>query len=753
MERRPALGALAVILQLLLVVLVVSTQRHQYSTTHAFVLGPVVSRRSDRCAPVIVSSNLQPLPQSGFWNRQTSTSRIHARNNNKNNNDDDEEEEEDPVADLSDKDWRAFRAKLVMREPARTSQTAAAAAAAGSTKTSSTTAAEETIIDDGDLDGIGALFAASDTVVTTTTSSPTSSSTSATTLEQLEQNMTPLDPSQWAYDSGTVIETGAVILGGVEQDFGFGLRQQYFHKAAILVLEHDDRTFTKGIIINRPSDLILHDEYGNDWRLNFGGDVQGLTSDNPDLICLHTLSNERVRRASITVVNDIQYTSLEAAQQLVQTGLAKPSDFWVFAGYAGWGPQQLLGELERKSWYMVATDSQTLLKELLWQKQTAPDPRDAGLEMWQLLMRMMGRAALAQQKTGSFEDCMLKEWALQHLLSEEAGGGAGKRLVPAPNRSASSTGSSSSISPSSTEKSDPVDRLLERVTARVRDLSEAAFTSVVVKDGMLLRATDKERSPFLLDDQALHKSLVLIIAENEAMSVGVILNRPSVKGLSVTMREKSSSNNEDDGPVRQLNVPLRYGGPYTVKGSEPLLWLHCNSVLKTARVGAPVGDDEAGLWKCTHQDMMLAVGRGLATPEDFLVATGVSVWSKGPWGKTTRGMQGEIQEGRFEVVPLSHTEDVWNALLRQSIVNERNFDEVMDIGETAWRKAGSNKPTNGKSGSLFNLPIGGLGEGFDEEDDSLVYKSDVKVSKLADDALKTWVAAFLLGDPKMGESS
>lgn len=42
-----------------------------------------------------------------------------------------------------------------------------------------------------------------------------------------------LDPDIWAYDTGKVIEPGAIILGGVEQDFGFGLRQQYFHKVGI----------------------------------------------------------------------------------------------------------------------------------------------------------------------------------------------------------------------------------------------------------------------------------------------------------------------------------------------------------------------------------------------------------------------------------------------------------------------------------------------------------------------------------------
>ena len=46
--------------------------------------------------------------------------------------------------------------------------------------------------------------------------------------------------------------------------------------------------------------------------------------------------------------------------------------------------------------------------------------------------------------------------------------------------------------------------------------------------------------------------------------------------------------------------------------------------------------------------------------------------------------------------------------------------------------------------------IAGIGEGFDEEDDSLVFKSDVKVSNLSDNALRSWIATFLLGAPSLG---
>jgi hypothetical protein len=167
---------------------------------------------------------------------------------------------------------------------------------------------KEMIVDDGDLDGIGSLFCDEFIEEKPTAISNTSS-------DSFTAGMTPLDPSQWAYDSGDVIERGAVILGGVEQDFGFGLRQQYFHKAAILVLDHSD-TFTKGIILNRPTDLTLEDDMnpGRKWRVWFGGDVEGLNARNPDIVCLHSLKNEDVTKASVPVIKGIQWTSFDNAK-------------------------------------------------------------------------------------------------------------------------------------------------------------------------------------------------------------------------------------------------------------------------------------------------------------------------------------------------------------------------------------------------------------------------------------------------------
>jgi hypothetical protein len=164
-------------------------------------------------------------------------------------------------------------------------------------------------------------------------------------------------------------------------------------------------------------------------------------------------------------------------------------------------------------------------------------------------------------------------------------------------------------------------------------------------------------------------------------------------------------------------------------------------------VGSEVGVGKGTVFKCSSEQVTSAIGQGLAKPEDFLVISGVSVWTKGEGG-LARGLQGELRRGKFEVIPDSQVPDVWNSLKKQEVLTKLNLVSNLAIASEAWTKA-ANGYTAKKE--LNDTPIGGLGEGFDEEDDSLVFKSDVKVSALSDDALRSWVATFLLGAPGLAD--
>ncbi|VEU43008.1 unnamed protein product [Pseudo-nitzschia multistriata] len=624
----------------------------------------------------------------------------------------DEDYDDDDDISLDDKDWRAFRAKLVMGEKnpsdvdddRKSSKLGKSSSFENSSDSGDDIYADqennEPISDDGDLDGIGSIFR--DEFV----QGSQSDSKGETKMEEL----TPLDPSQWAYDSGDVIEQGAVILGGIEQEFGFGLRQQYFHKTVILVLDHSP-TFTKGIILNRPTDLTLEDNInpGLKWRVWFGGDVEGLHARHPDIICLHSLKDERATKASIPVMKDIRWTTFDNAKKLVKAGIANVSDFWVFVGYAGWGPNQLKGELERNSWYMAATDSQTLLKELARQSEGA-DPRDAGLSTWTLLMNMIGRSETARQYYVQFDDLMLKEWAFSNLLSEAAGGGAGRQQRDP-------------------EEFNTNPELVEQLTSLLEKRPDPPI------EGALVSASGVDRSPFLLQKQEYHKSIVLILKEDKLATVGVILNRVSSKGIDIQVNDLKT------GGKKVVTIPMRFGGPYSIQGEESLLWIHRSEALRKASIGHPVGNEESnGIWKCTTEDVMKAVGQGIAPPEDFIVVSGVSIWPKQEGAE--QGIQGELELGNFRLVSESVRDDMWSTLLKQQVLLKKtNFIESLRLSEEAWSFAESD---SAKKKEMLS-PMSGLGENFDEEDDSLVFKSDYKVSRLSDDALRGWCAVFLLG--------
>mmetsp|Transcript_43548 Transcript_43548/g.49312 ORF Transcript_43548/g.49312 Transcript_43548/m.49312 type:complete len:662 (-) Transcript_43548:9-1994(-) len=633
------------------------------------------------------------------YNPERTTLSRHAKSR-----DSDDNVNEDDISN-DDEDWRAFRAKLVMSEKKSNNEDIAPTSSSNTRTISRFT--EELIdneLNESDLDGIGSFFRDDSEKNITQNNESTAG-------KILKDEMTPLDPSQWAYDSGDVIEQGAVILGGIEQDFSFGLRQQYFHKVAILVLDHSE-TFTKGIILNRPTDLMLEDDINKEkWRVWFGGDVEGMNARHPDIICLHSLKDEKATKASIPVMKDIQWTSFDNAKKLVKAGIAIVSDFWVFVGYAGWGPGQLKDEIERNSWYMVATDSQTLLKELAREES---DPRDAGLETWTLLMDMIGRSKTAKQYHAEFDDLMLKEWALGNLLSTKGGGGAGsQQRYP--------------------DKFNTNPDLIEQLL----NLSESRSKPSV--EGALVSASGSDRSPFLLQKQEFHKSVVLILKDEKPATVGVILNRQSTKGIDIQVDDLKT------GGKRIVTIPMRFGGPYSVQGQQSLLWIHNSKVLREASIGNPINDHQKnGIWKCTTKDVMKAVGQGIVSPEDFLAISGVSVWVK---DDNEEGIQGEFELGNFEAVSES-VENVWSLLMKQQfLLKESNFAESLKLSEEVWASTKEERfSKNGKNRGIREL-LGGLGKNLDEENDALVFKSDYEVSQLSDDALRRWCAVFLLGLP------
>ena len=104
---------------------------------------------------------------------------------------------------------------------------------------------------------------------------------------------------------------------------------------------------------------------------------------------------------------------------------AAKEDFCVFAGYAGWAPAQLQGEVERDSWFLAAADSSVLLQELLQQAREVPASRAGdGQRTWDTLMEGIGKAEQAGQSCGCLSDRTLGRWVDTHLYPHSAAAAA-----------------------------------------------------------------------------------------------------------------------------------------------------------------------------------------------------------------------------------------------------------------------------------------------------------------------------------------
>ena len=85
---------------------------------------------------------------------------------------------------------------------------------------------------------------------------------------------------------------------------------------------------------------------------------------------------------------------------------------------------------------------------------------------------------------------------------------------------------------------------------------------------------------------------------------------------------------------------------------------------------------------------------------------------------------------------------------KQSVLTEDNLAKNIVIADEAWLKAARTKAPSSDEADDTTLTVG-IGEGFDEDDETVVFNSDKKVSDLAEEALKKWIATFLLGAPSL----
>jgi hypothetical protein len=96
--------------------------------------------------------------------------------------------------------------------------------------------------------------------------------------------------------------------------------------------EHNENVYTRGIILNRPTNLFLSDDdfinsdgsplegsrQDNKWKIWFGGEVNGLLGDDPEIICLHSLENEVADQESEVILKGIKVRRCKILQNTIQ---------------------------------------------------------------------------------------------------------------------------------------------------------------------------------------------------------------------------------------------------------------------------------------------------------------------------------------------------------------------------------------------------------------------------------------------------
>jgi putative transcriptional regulator len=132
-----------------------------------------------------------------------------------------------------------------------------------------------------------------------------------------------------------------------------------FHRAVVFVTAHSEEGAV-GLILNRRSNATVGDAVPQLAPVTDLGDsvfVGGPV--NPEGVAVLAEFHDP-EEAGVVVIEDIGFVALNDA---LEEGVPDLERTRVFAGVAGWGPEQLEGELERDDWIIEAADLDDIFTE------------------------------------------------------------------------------------------------------------------------------------------------------------------------------------------------------------------------------------------------------------------------------------------------------------------------------------------------------------------------------------------------------
>ena len=133
-----------------------------------------------------------------------------------------------------------------------------------------------------------------------------------------------------------------------------------FRETVILLLSYDEQLGAMGLIINRPTKLLLSEVFPESKNLKkkkdsiyYGGPVEAHR--------MLLLIRSRTRpEGSAPVIEGVYVSTSNTVLERMINRRKKGKQFRVYAGYAGWSPGQLDGEIARGDWLVAPADENTL---------------------------------------------------------------------------------------------------------------------------------------------------------------------------------------------------------------------------------------------------------------------------------------------------------------------------------------------------------------------------------------------------------
>ncbi|MCZ2858828.1 YqgE/AlgH family protein [Blastococcus sp. VKM Ac-2987] len=159
-----------------------------------------------------------------------------------------------------------------------------------------------------------------------------------------------------------------------------------FAGAVVFVLDHSD-TGTLGVVLGRPSQVEIRDVLPGwcDLAVPPGVFHVGGPCETDTALCLATASADDPAVGLRPVAGDVHLVDLDGDPDAL---VGRLSGLRVFAGYAGWSPGQLAGEIAEGAWACVPSRPGDVLADL------------AGPELWRRVMgRQSGRLAVLSSAT------------------------------------------------------------------------------------------------------------------------------------------------------------------------------------------------------------------------------------------------------------------------------------------------------------------------------------------------------------------